>query len=91
MIGRTDIVIVNPGDRRATYQALGDEYCAVEPPYWAAVMAAWLRARGHNVVIVDSNAENISPDDTALRVKECDPLICAVVVYGSQPSASTWG
>ena len=86
---RIDIVLINPGDRKQVYQALGKDFSAIEPPFWVAVLAAYLRKNGFRVAVIDSNAENITPEETALRVKEIDPLMSVVVVYGSQPSAST--
>jgi anaerobic magnesium-protoporphyrin IX monomethyl ester cyclase len=89
-VGRDiDIVLINPGDRKQVYQDLGAEYSAIEPPFWAAVMAACLRNNGFKVAVVDSNAENISPEETASKVDQMAPLLAAVIVYGSQPSAST--
>jgi anaerobic magnesium-protoporphyrin IX monomethyl ester cyclase len=88
-MSKTDIVIINPGDRRQVYQGLGNDLAGIEPPFWAAVMAAYLRNNGFSVIIIDSNAENITPHETALRVNELNPLLSAVIVYGSQPSAST--
>jgi radical SAM superfamily enzyme YgiQ (UPF0313 family) len=84
-----DVVLINPGDRKQVYQSLGEDYSAIEPPFWIAVMAAYLRNNQYNVVIIDSNAENITPDETAHKVNELNPLLSAVIVYGSQPSAST--
>jgi len=84
-----DIALINPGDRRQVYQDLGDDYSAFEPPFWIAVMAAYLRNNNFSVEVIDANAENISPQETADKVKQIDPLLTAVIVYGSQPSAST--
>lgn len=84
-----DIVLINPGDRKQVYQDLGKAYSAIEPPFWIAVMAAYLRNNGFDVAVVDANAENISPEETAAKVGELNPLLSAVIVYGSQPSAST--
>lgn len=89
MPDRVDIVLINPGDRRQVYQEMAKDYSAIEPPYWAAVMAAYLRNNKHRVAIIDANAENITPEETAARVKKLNPLLSAVIVYGSQPSAST--
>lgn len=89
MPAKIDIVLINPGDKKQVYQNLGQDYSAIEPPFWIAVIAAFLRNKNHKVVIIDANAENITPDETALRVKQLDPLLSAVIVYGSQPSAST--
>ncbi|MBI5469348.1 MAG: cobalamin B12-binding domain-containing protein [Deltaproteobacteria bacterium] len=84
-----DIVLINPGDRKQVFQELGSELAAIEPPFWVAVMAAYLRNCGFDVRVIDSNAENISPEETAERVNALAPLLAAVIVYGSHPSAST--
>ncbi|MHB1693616.1 MAG: B12-binding domain-containing radical SAM protein [bacterium] len=84
-----DIVLINPGDRKQVYQDLGKDYSAIEPPFWIAVIAAYLRNNGFSVAVIDSNAENISPLETAEKVNLLNPLLSAVIVYGSQPSAST--
>lgn len=86
---RPDILLINPGDRKQVYQDLGRDYSAIEPPFWVAVIAAYLRNNGFGVTIIDANAENISPEETAARANQLNPLLSVVVVYGSQPSAST--
>jgi len=84
-----DIVLINPGDRKQVYQDLGNDYSALEPPFWIAVIAAYLRNKKYSVAIIDANAENITPEEAAQKVHALDPLLSAVIVYGSQPSAST--
>lgn len=84
-----DIVLINPGDKKQVYQNLAEDFSAVEPPFWVAVIAAYLRNSGFGVEIIDANAENISPEETAIRVNDIAPYLSAVIVYGSQPSAST--
>jgi len=84
-----DIVLINPGDRKQVYQDLGKEYSAIEPPFWVTVIAAYLRNSGFSVAIIDANAEDISPEETAVKVNQLNPLLADVIVYGSQPSAST--
>lgn len=86
---KIDIVLINPGDRKQVYQDLAEDFSAVEPPFWVAVIAAYLRNEGFSVAIVDSNAESITPEETAARVNEINPYLSAVIVYGSQPSGST--
>jgi radical SAM superfamily enzyme YgiQ (UPF0313 family) len=84
-----DIVLINPGDRKQIFQSLGVEVAAIEPPFWIAVIAAYLRSNGFKVAVIDANAENISPAETSMRTRELKPLLATVIVYGSQPSAST--
>lgn len=89
MKDKVDIVLINAVDRREVYQDLGNDYSAVEPPFWVAVIAAFLMNKGLKVAVIDADAENITPEETAKRANELNPLLSAVIVYGSQPSAST--
>jgi len=84
-----DILFINPGDRKTVFQDLGKDLTAIEPPFQIASYASYLRNEGFNVAIIDANAENISPEETAHKVKDLNPLLVAVIVYGNQPSAST--
>ena len=84
-----DILFVNPGDRKVVFQDLGKDLTAIEPPYLTLSFATYLKQKGINVEILDANAENISPDETAQIVKEKKPKLVALIVYGNQPSAST--
>jgi anaerobic magnesium-protoporphyrin IX monomethyl ester cyclase len=84
-----DLVLVNPGDKREIYQGLGADVAAVEPPYWSAALAGFLRKEGVSVAIIDANALNYSAEETAAAVAALSPRLAAVIVYGNQPSAST--
>ncbi len=87
--GRLDLVLVNPGSRMRLYQALGKRLTAVENPVWAGLIATFVRRRGFSVEIVDAEADDLSPDETAARIVDLQPRLVTVVVYGHQPSAST--
>lgn len=89
MTKRADIVLVNPGNRRQVFQSLGDDVAGIEPPFLVAVMASFLREQGWRPLIIDANAEGLAPDEVAARATACGPLLSVVIVYGSQPSAST--
>lgn len=84
-----DLVLVNPSNRKQIYQSLSSTMSAIENPVWAGLMATFIRKKGLSVEIVDANAEGLSPEETAQRVTELNPVLTAVVVYGHQPSAST--
>ncbi len=85
-----DLVLVNPGNRAQSYQSLGSNLAAIEPPVWAGLIATYVRNHGFSVAILDANAENLTFDETARRiVDDMKPLLTAVVVYGHNPSAST--
>ena len=84
-----DLVLINPGDKRQVYQDLAADFSATEPPVRAAVLAAYLRNQGFDILIIDANAENITIEETTARVEAIKPHLAAVIVYGCQPSAST--
>lgn len=84
-----DIVFVNPGDRKVVFQDLGKDLTAIEPPYLTLSFATYLQNKGFSVKIIDANALNITPDETAQMIKELNPRLVALIVYGNQPSAST--
>ena len=85
----TDVVLINPGNRRQSFQDLGKDVAGIEPPFLIAVTAAFLRDRGWRVAVIDANAEGLPPEEVAHRAAHFAPLLCGVIVYGSQPSAST--
>lgn len=89
MSKRLDLLLINPGSRTETYQNLGSDLAAIEPPVWAGLMASYALKKGVSVEILDASAEGLTPAQTASRVAEIDPVLAAVVVYGQQPSAST--
>lgn len=84
-----DLVIINPGNRKRTYQSLGDNLTALEPPVWAGLTATYVEKIGQSVEVIDANALGLSPEEVAERVEELKPALVAIAVYGHQPSAST--
>jgi len=84
-----DLVLVNPGGRSRVFQSLGASLAAVEPPIWAGLMATFVRRHGYSVAVVDANALDLGPDETAQQVLAIAPKLVGIVVYGHQPSAST--
>lgn len=52
-------------------------------------MAVYLRKMGYSVLLYDVEVENWSYEETANRAIEAQPLLVAVFVSGSNPSAST--
>lgn len=84
-----DLVLVNPGNRTQIYQSLGSTLSAIEPPIWAGLIATFIRNHGFSVHIIDANAENLSPEETAEQILEIKPVLTAMIVYGHNPSAST--
>ena len=86
---KLDLVLVHPGNRTQIYQSLGLTLSAIEPPVWAGLMATFVRNRGFSVEVLDAEAEDLNPEETAARIVQMEPLLTAIVVYGHQPSAST--
>lgn len=84
-----DLLLVNPIAKKRVYQSLSESFSAVEPPFWAALTAGFIRSHGFSVGILDANALNLSVPKTAEMIAKKDPSFVNVVVYGQHPSAST--
>ncbi len=89
MTEQLDLVLINPGARTQVYGGLGSTLAGIEPPLWCGLLAAFVRQHGYSVKIIDAEAENWSPEGTADRVAEYNPLLADIVVLGLNPSASS--
>ncbi len=88
-MNKVDLLLIKPGKQELLYGDLSSSLHAVEPPLWAGLLAGYIRKHGFSVQIIDSEAENLSPEETAAKVAELNPLLAGVVVSGTNPSAST--
>lgn len=88
MINNVDIVMIRPNDQKAVY---GDtyKYVACEPPYWMALAGEYVRSGGAKAALIDAEAENLSFEEVAVRVKELNPRVIGIFVIGTNLSAST--
>jgi len=84
-----DLSLINPGARSQVYGKLGSSLSGIEPPIWCGLIAGFIREKGYSVKIIDGEAENLSPEDTAVKISEYNPRLAGVVVLGSNPSASS--
>jgi radical SAM superfamily enzyme YgiQ (UPF0313 family) len=85
-----DIVLVKPGSQKQLYGELSAfALTAIEPPLWGALLAAHLRHQGFSVALFDAEVEGWSYEETAQKIIEANPLLAAIVVSGTNPSAST--
>ena len=89
MTQRLDLLLVNPGSRSQVYGKLASTLSGIEPPIWAGLVAAVVRQRGFSVKVFDAEAENWSPEYTAEKVAEENPLLADIEVLGANPSASS--
>ena len=89
MDSQLDLVLIHPGNRTQIYQSLGSSLSAIESPVWASLMATFVRKRGFSVQVLDAEADNLTPHETATHIADMNPRLTAIVVYGHQPSAST--
>ncbi len=81
-----DLLIVKPGSQRKLYGDLSKVLSGLEPPIWAAMLAAFVREAGFSVKIVDMEIE---PEMLAPLLIETRPRLIAITVSGTNPSAST--
>jgi len=84
-----DLILVNPGNPKKVYGKLRSNLAGIEPPYWCALIASFIREKGYSVKIIDADAENLSPEETVDEIIKNNPLLVNIVVMGTNPSASS--
>lgn len=86
---RKTILFVHPNGSKKIYQDLSKDFSAIEPPIWALMLAKRARIDGIECDVLDCEALRKTSEQSIEEIKEIAPDICAIVVYGQQPSAST--
>ncbi len=86
---KIDLLLVKPGNQKKLYGELSTSLSAIEPPFWGGLLAAFNRQNGYSVAIIDAEADNLDPNETVSKIIEYNPLLAAVMVSGTNPSAST--
>src|SRR3990172_7595770 len=89
MAHELDLLLINPGARKQVYGNLSSSLSGIEPPLWCGLIGGFIREKGYSVKIIDAEAENLSPEETARKIAEHNPLLAAIIVLGSNPSAAS--
>lgn len=85
-----DILILKPNSQKRIYGNLSSfSLTAIEPPFWGALLAGYLRKLGFSVILLDAEVEQWAHEEAAKKIKEFNPMLAAISVSGSNPSAST--
>jgi anaerobic magnesium-protoporphyrin IX monomethyl ester cyclase len=85
-----DVLLINPGNMKEAFQALENEFTAIETPSLAALFATYQRKKGLSVDILDAAAFGLGPNEVARWIVDnLHVTLVVLVVYGFQPSAST--
>lgn len=86
---KTEILFINPGNHKDTYQRLSMEYTAIANPVWTLLLANHCRNSGFTTAIYDVNVEGWDYDSAGDLFEKYDPALIVLMVYGHNPSAST--
>ncbi|MCD4780897.1 MAG: B12-binding domain-containing radical SAM protein [Candidatus Omnitrophica bacterium] len=82
-----DLLIIKPGAQRFLYQKLSSSISAIEPPLWGLLLANFIRQNGFQVQIKDAEIDTIQSIQETITTR--NPKLIAIVVSGTNPSAST--
>ena len=84
-----DVLFINPGNHRAIYQGLAEDYSAIETPTWALLLAQSIRSAGFLAGIFDVNAERLTTKKAVEKLKKSDARLFCFVIYGQNPNSGT--
>ena len=82
-----DLALVNPNSREL-FGGLS-EFTAIEPPFWAGLIASFVREHGLEVRIIDAEAEDWSSGQTAEKIAESNPRLVVITLQGQAPTTSS--
>ncbi len=89
MSGQLDVLFVHPNGSPIIYQELAKDLSAIEPPIWCGLLANHVRTKGFSTQILDCEANKLDLSSSIQEIKNYNPRLIVLVVYGQQPSAST--
>ncbi|MBU0477592.1 B12-binding domain-containing radical SAM protein [bacterium] len=89
MKSSTDVLFINPGNHKKTYQGLSKEFTAIAPPVWTSLLANYIRKEGYSAAIYDVNVEGWDNGKVKEIIAGYNPNLVVMMVYGHHPSAST--
>jgi anaerobic magnesium-protoporphyrin IX monomethyl ester cyclase len=84
-----DVLFITPNNSQKIYQKLSSNYSAVETPTWSLLLAESCRSKGYKVAILDTLAEQLTDDESYIRIKSLKPRLICFVVYGQNVNAGT--
>ncbi len=84
-----DVLFIVPGNSKAVFQKLGEDFSAIETPTLAGLFANYLRRKNCSALIADMPGMGMEAKDVLRTIAEFNPVLIVVVVQGHQPSAST--
>jgi len=84
-----DVLFVNPNSSQKVYQDLSKDFTAIEVPVWSLLLAQSCRSKGHEVAILDCDAERLTDAAAVTRIREAKPRLVCFVVYGQNPNSGT--
>lgn len=89
MAKNINLLLINPGGSEKSYGDLRLSFTAIEPPVWAALIAAIVRQKGFSVRIIDAEAEGCYDSYIVEQIAGDTPDLVVVGAVGSNPSASS--
>lgn len=83
-----DVLFVSP-HTGGNYQALAQQWKAIEVPVWSLLLAQSCRSKGFGCAILDCDAKNLTDERAAALIMLYNPRLVVFVVYGQNPNSGT--
>ena len=75
--------------KKTLYGHTANNLAAIAPNIPLLLLDSYLTSKDIDVVIIDSDAQNLSIQELILKLEKIDPCLIGVISTGSNPSAST--
>lgn len=79
-----DCLFIVPSNAKEIYQQLSIfNYTGVENPTWGILLAGSIQKRGFRPAILDTNAEQLTDEQTLERIRQLNPRLICILLYGA--------
>ncbi len=83
------VCLVTVNVKKKNYGITAESLSAIAPNIPMGLLDAYLESVGIEVVVIDSDRDNLEVEELIQKIIEIDPAVVGVVASGSNPSAST--
>ena len=83
------IVLIYPDCNLKNNQKIDSGFAAIQPNIYMALLCEYIKSKGIDVVMIDSDADNLNNDEICLKIEEINPSLIGIVSIGHNLSLST--
>lgn len=86
---KNKMILATVNSKKELYSNTADEFSAIAPNVQMGLLASYIKSKGIDVEIVESDVDGISIDGLIGIIEDKEPLLFGIICTGANPSSST--